>query len=265
MEKPTCQHQYVAGPKKGQVCGRFVRKGGPLCGQHNVGCEHDKQHKSRCSDCLGHSINKNKCSKCKKPFIPKADQLQTCYDCRYYSDCPHGIRIKKNCAKCKYLSNLCIHQIKKSRCSECDPCIHNNAKEKCYICNCCEHKNIKKYCVICSGCEHQSLRFRCKDCNPQGYMRSIISNRIYQALKSDKKDRSIEYLGCTVAEFMDHIESQFKEGMTWGNHGEWHIDHIIPIKYDNPTIEDVIVRLHWTNTQPLWANENMSKGNRFVG
>ena len=93
----------------------------------------------------------------------------------------------------------------------------------------------------------------------------IVSNRIYNALKRDKKDRSIEYLGCTIGEFMDHIESQFKEGMTWENHGEWHINHIIPIKYENPNLEDVITRLHWTNTQPLWADENMAKGNRFVG
>jgi len=58
--------------------------------------------------------------------------------------------------------------------------------------------------------------------------------------------------------------------MTWENYGsEWHIDHIKPVKYlengEAPAIEEVGKRLHWTNTQPLWANENIAKGNRFVG
>lgn len=56
--------------------------------------------------------------------------------------------------------------------------------------------------------------------------------------------------------------------MSWDNHGEWHIDHIIPIKYmpDGvaPTIEEVYRRLHYTNTQPLWAEDNLSKGNRYI-
>jgi len=53
--------------------------------------------------------------------------------------------------------------------------------------------------------------------------------------------------------------------MTWDNHGEWHIDHIIPLKYENPTIEEMIERLHWENTQPLWATDNKAKGNRYIG
>ena len=78
-----------------------------------------------------------------------------------------------------------------------------------------------------------------------------------------------KYLGCSIEEFKAHIEKQFKEGMTWDNFGQWHIDHITPIKYKQdgkaPTLEDTIKRLHWSNTQPLWAEENLRKGNRFVG
>ena len=50
---------------------------------------------------------------------------------------------------------------------------------------------------------------------------------------------------------------------------EIHIDHIVPIKYKRdgqiPTLEDTIERLHWKNTQPMWAAENIAKGNRFIG
>ena len=118
-------------------------------------------------------------------------------------------------------------------------------------------------------CEHNTQKSRCKICDPQGYLRSIVSSRIYKALKSDKTDHSIEYLGCTIAEFKAHIESQFKENMAWENFGNWQIDHIVPIKYkkngQNPTLEDVIERLHWKNTQPMWAKDNIAKGNRFIG
>jgi hypothetical protein len=94
---------------------------------------------------------------------------------------------------------------------------------------------------------------------------SIVAVSVRRALKSDKSKHSIEYLGCNIEEFKEHIENQFIEGMTWENHGEWHIDHIIPIKYENPSLEEVIERLHWKNTQPLWASDNIAKGNRFIG
>ena len=55
--------------------------------------------------------------------------------------------------------------------------------------------------------------------------------------------------------------------MNWENHGKWHIDHIIPIKYDsnNLTLDIVKSRLHYTNLQPLWGTENIAKGNRYIG
>nr|QBK85799.1 MAG: hypothetical protein LCMAC101_03940 [Marseillevirus LCMAC101] len=79
----------------------------------------------------------------------------------------------------------------------------------------------------------------------------------------------MEYLDCNVKTLRKHIEEQFEEGMTWENHGEWHIDHITPIKYreneKDPSLEEIIERLHYTNLQPLWAGSNISKGNRYIG
>ena len=53
--------------------------------------------------------------------------------------------------------------------------------------------------------------------------------------------------------------------MSWENHGQWHIDHITPLNYGNPTIEEQIKRLHWTNTQPLWRTDNRLKGDKIDG
>lgn len=52
--------------------------------------------------------------------------------------------------------------------------------------------------------------------------------------------------------------------MSWDNYGEWEIDHIIPVKYGNPTLEEVKNRLHYTNTQPMWRNENIRKSNKVI-
>ena len=88
------------------------------------------------------------------------------------------------------------------------------------------------------------------------------------ALQSDKELSSQDYLGCDMATFRAHLESQFKEGMLWDNYGDWHIDHRVPLRYKldgkTPTLEEVAQRLHYTNTQPLWASENIAKANRYV-
>jgi len=74
--------------------------------------------------------------------------------------------------------------------------------------------------------------------------------------------RSMEMIGCTKAELKSHLESQFKPGMTWGNHGRsgWHIDHIRPIcTFDLSDRAQLAAALHYTNLQPLWAKENVQK------
>lgn len=74
-----------------------------------------------------------------------------------------------------------------------------------------------------------------------------------------KKSPTKEMLGCNFEELKAHLESQFRDGMTWGNRGEWHIDHIIPLA--SAKTEAELLRLfHYTNLQPLWAEENLAKG-----
>ena len=75
-------------------------------------------------------------------------------------------------------------------------------------------------------------------------------------------------IGCSAQDFAKHIEGQFKNGMSWGNKGTygWHIDHIRPLaSFDLSTKENQMSAFNYKNTQPLWKEENMSKGAKLSG
>ena len=89
-------------------------------------------------------------------------------------------------------------------------------------------------------------------------IRSILKDRGYT-----KKSKTHEILGISYEEFNLHMERQFVKGMTWDNYGEWHIDHIIPLA--TAICEDDVIRLnHYTNLQPLWAEDNIRKGSKIL-
>ena len=94
---------------------------------------------------------------------------------------------------------------------------------------------------------------------------STLRSRTYSAFKAKrwlKNSSNIKMLGCDLQTANEHIEKQFKGGMTWDNHGDWHIDHIIPLASAN-TKEELMKLCHYTNLQPLWAEENLSKSDKF--
>jgi hypothetical protein len=69
-------------------------------------------------------------------------------------------------------------------------------------------------------------------------------------------------LGASIQTTLAHIEGLFLDGMSWENHGEWHIDHITPLA--SAKNEDELLRLcHYKNLQPLWARDNLSKGKKM--
>jgi hypothetical protein len=103
--------------------------------------------------------------------------------------------------------------------------------------------------------------------NPQENLAGSIRKRIWGALKvkSIKKSHSTsELLGCSFAFLRDHLESQFKEGMSWENRSSFHIDHIRPLaSFDLTDPEQLKTACHWTNLQPLYPNENLKKSKKF--
>ena len=223
------------------------------------------------------------CIRCQKlqnisEFISNTKrELKTCQTCRkYFSNnrkkCEHS-RQQHTCKDCQG-SSICEHSRQRSTCKICggsNICEHSRQRHTCKECDgtsICEHSRIKNLCKDCQGasiCEHSKERNKCNICDLTGHLAQICRTRIRHALKSNKELKSQEYIGCSIEVFKRHIESQFKDDMTWNNYGSlWHIDHKIPLKYGNPTIDEVISRLHYTNTQPLYASENISKGNRYI-
>jgi len=101
--------------------------------------------------------------------------------------------------------------------------------------------------------------------DPNYRLTDLLRGRLRDALKGNSKSAStLELLGCTVEECKAHLEAQFKDGMTWANQGEWHVDHIRPCASFDMSIEaDQRACFHYTNLQPLWAADNISKGDKW--
>lgn len=81
---------------------------------------------------------------------------------------------------------------------------------------------------------------------------------IFRTNEINKKHSTEKLLGIRFEIAKQYIESKFKKGMNWENYGKWHIDHIIPLG-SAKTEEDLILLCHYTNLQPLWALDNLSK------
>jgi bacterioferritin-associated ferredoxin len=90
-------------------------------------------------------------------------------------------------------------------------------------------------------------------------------NRVSQSLNRrgyTKKSKTYKILGCSYEMFIKYLETQFSEGMSIDNYGEWELDHIIPISAaDNE--EEAIALNCYKNFQPLWKKENLLKADKF--
>lgn len=93
-----------------------------------------------------------------------------------------------------------------------------------------------------------------------------IRNRMNTFISSNnfsKNGKTFELIGCSQIELKIYLENKFLPGMSWDNKGEWHIDHIIPLSLAK-TEEETYKLCHYTNLQPLWANDNLTKGKKLI-
>ncbi len=104
----------------------------------------------------------------------------------------------------------------------------------------------------------------------QRRLANLLRQRICHALKNGQKAGSaIRDLGCSIQELVVHLEERFLTGMNWSNHGvgpgKWSIDHIVPLSSVDLTDRSQFLRVsHYSNLQPLWSSDNISKGNTIL-
>jgi hypothetical protein len=238
---------------------------------------------------------KVKCCICNKLFIPKKKHIKTCSE-----KCSKENRIlvhrasqekyrKKNWEKIKKKNNYYF-----SKRVENDPDYYNKIYSVMKKNN---PETLKKQAVS----NRESIRnnplklekrrktinkwFKDKRKNDPFYkVRSSLSSRVRKYLLENrirKRDSILKLIGCTKSFFIKYIESKFYahpksgEKMTWDNYGKfiygkkytWELDHIKPYKafkdHDLTKVETLQRINHYSNLQPLWAEENRSKGGKF--
>ena len=95
----------------------------------------------------------------------------------------------------------------------------------------------------------------------------MIKSRLRRSLKEkfiDKTNSFSKAFGCNLETFKIFIENKFTKGMNWDNHGEWHLDHILPLSSFNLADPKEFSKAnYYKNFQPLWARDNLQKSNKL--
>lgn len=112
--------------------------------------------------------------------------------------------------------------------------------------------------------EKEVLRIHNELLNLKRRLLNNLRSRLSHSLKRNSKIKhTLEYIGCTLEELKNHLESRFIDGMNWDNYGKWHIDHIHPCaSFDLSNPEEQYKCFHFSNLQPLWEKDNLKKGGR---
>lgn len=178
-----------------------------------------------------------------------------------------------SCYKCKTKKTKEHFSANKSRSS--------GLSSMCKLCKC-EHNRIKRGSnpnrIRKNASTEENKRFK-KQLSNKKYEQTNLKRRLSKALRrrlkktvnrykgNFKLGKSIDWLGCSGADLIKHIESTWKEGMSWDNYGwgrdKWVIDHKRPIIDFIRSNEDPKKANHYTNLQALWFDENTIKADKF--
>ena len=115
----------------------------------------------------------------------------------------------------------------------------------------------------CAANKRKSDNYRRKH-DPIYAIKARLRSRIRTALKDGglkKNMKTYEILGADYKTVTAHLESMFCDGMSWTNRSDWHIDHIIPLASAKDE-KELLKLCHYKNLQPLWALDNLKKGDR---
>ena len=175
--------------------------------------------------------------------------------------CKNGVHVESNgssfCKKCKKKKKISEFTTEKSgrRHIVCLAC-RAERQERYYAVNRDEvnRRQSERHKRLAATCPEFAVlrRLRCR-------LRKFVAKKQY-------KSSTRHTLGIDLEGFLAHLESRFLPTMSWDNMNLWHLDHIKPCSlFDFKNPDEVAKCFHYTNIQPLWAKDNLSKNNRFIG
>lgn len=164
---------------------------------------------------------------------------------------PKIIKTEKTCAICN--ATLPIQNFNKST---------NSSDGYKYLCRECSKKQIKEW-----RKNNPTYELNKRKTDVLYKLKQNVRHRINSYMKNvglRKSTKSFNTVGCSSDFLKTYIENLFIENMSWDNYGVngWHIDHIIPLS-SAKTEGEIIKLCHYTNLQPLWAKDNLQKGDKI--
>uniref|UniRef100_A0A6C0LTV5 Uncharacterized protein n=1 Tax=viral metagenome TaxID=1070528 RepID=A0A6C0LTV5_9ZZZZ len=271
MECSKCEEEKELMPRR-KVCRTCFNKEKVIQRQNRIPNEREEE----CRKCFQiKTIPKGKtwCKECKNDYekLRKSKFTETKKDEEKQKSQEYYKKIKEN------VTEIVIDDTETKICSVCN---ENKTLDKYFIAKC--KGTIRAACKEClskdrkehyQNNKQQTIKqntiyqvARCK-VDPEFKILKTLRSRLYHALKNqkaDKKYRTKQLTGCELPFLKGYLEAKFVEGMTWENHGEWHIDHIKPCcSFDLKEEEQQKKCFHYTNLQPLFAADNLSKGGKY--
>ena len=235
----------------------------------------DKRNKdgkqARCKDCITEDSRKYR----EELKRYKTNNMSTLEFIKLFND-NHALKKCTKCGEVKSLDDFCNAKHgkngKASRCKDCDKEYYKNNREKLI-------KNAKAYSF---KNKEKIVEYR-KDYfqkNKDELWRKLkikinsdsilklsynIRHLICVSIRRQgytKNTKTFNILKCDYDFFMQWLNGLASNGHTYGI-GELHLDHVIPISLAQ-TEDELYLLNHYSNFQLLSADENQSKGNRYV-
>jgi len=172
----------------------------------------------------------------------------------------------KICAACKQILSISLFNVRKHQSGNmgydawCRSCRHKYSKwyKK-------AHYTVKETIPPLTRAQINARDRKRYQEDPNYKLKRNLRKALYDAItRNERSQHTLELLGCSIESFKQHLEALFLPGMTWDNWSQygWHIDHIKPISsFDLIDTEQQKICFHYTNMQPLWWRDNLSKGN----
>lgn len=222
-----------------------------------------------------HGNRRRECSSCYNYIRNPVAWMENCIRKKLYK------KGKRKCSMCAEIKELDlfpndfvgrVHNNKKSYCKKCEMKMN-----KSYVSR---NKDRKQKWDRTYGQKHRKILtekyLKNLKSNPQKKVAHSIRATLNRILKRKdiKKIGSVtKAVGCSWEFLVEHLEKQFYdnpetgEKMSWENHGfyGWHIDHIKPLcRFDLADPKQFNDASHYSNLQPLWAKENLSKSGKWL-